>query len=461
MTIIPSRKKCTDLFTIIGFSTQKVSLSLIILGLLAISTNTIAQTARSSSVKKTEIVSTKVEDDNVTLRVKVMGDRNKPITDLDRESFKLRVKDLEENKVIEPKTSSESDIPFDWISAQETTPPPIYIIFLLDASGSMNCPTDLNTKAAKCNQVTPGKRKWDAAVAAIEKTIQVAKKRDVNTRANIITFGYTAPEAKANCSVNTPVDREELSLKFYRVDDAKHTSYIENLKKRKNSEICQSTNIYDSLIKSVDFFKNPPTPELKSSLYPVDSNKKSIEPKPRLSIFLLTDGMDTQFKTPPERENKLNEIRNLIGNNSQISIHALGYGLTPAELRQKYYGKQIPEDEYLDVQAIDEISAITQGMGLTAKKPEEVADKLNLFLSAVLGEYEIKYTQPKAIRGRTYSVSVSAQGNKSAPQEYRILSFGRIAPNWVIGGAVGLLIVLMPIWWFSHAFWRQKLLEEA
>jgi hypothetical protein len=459
-----SIKKCTDSFTTIGFWTQKLSLSLLTLGLLAIPTATTAQISNYNEIKKTEIVSTKVENDNITLRVKVTGEGNKPITDLNKEDFKLRLKDIENSQIIEPKVTdnrSESDIPFDWISAQETTPPPVYIIFLLDASGSMNCPNNLKTIAAKCDKTHQGERKWDAAVTAIEKTIKTAKSRGGNTQASIIPFGYTAPDATASCSVNTPVNLEDLSKRFYNVSDVKHSSYLEALKKKPNSEICQSTNIYDSLIKSVNFFKNPPTVELKNSFYPVDKEKKSLEPKPRLSIFLLTDGMDTQSETKIEQENKLNEIKNLIGNNSQISIHALGYGLTPEELRQKYYNKTIPKEEKLDIEAIDKIGKITQGIGMTANKPDEVAEKLNLFLNAVLGEYEIKYIQPKAVRGRAYNISISAQGTKSPSQEYRILNFGRIAPENVLWGTLVLSGLLGAIWWFSHCYWRQKLLEES
>jgi hypothetical protein len=465
MNITLKIKKCTDSFTTIGFWTQKASLSLLTLGFFAIPIAAIGQIPRSSEVKKTEIVSTKVEDDNVTLRVKVTGEGNKPITDLSKEDFKLRLKDIEDNQIIEPKipgSRSESNIPFDWISAQETTPPPVYIIFLLDASGSMRCPSNpkdikntISSDSYFCQDIQKGKRKWDEAVSAI----QVAKNRGGNTTVNTIEFGFT--RELNNCNVNNQKTlREDLSKKFYNVSDAKHTTYLNNLKNKDNEKICQETNIYDSLIKSVEFFKYPPTTELKNSFYPLDKEKKQIKPKPRLSIFLLTDGTDTEFQSPRERDNKLNEVKTLVGNNSQISIHALGYGLTQEELNSQ--PKLSKPDLYkVDKDEIDKIGKITQGIGMTAKSPNEVAEKLNLFLSAVLGEYEIKYIQPKAVRGRAYNISVSAQGTKSSSQEYRILNFGRVASGWVIGGALVLSVVLGAIWWFSHCHWRQKLLEES
>ena len=123
------------------------SLLLTALGILLIAPISQAQDSLVN-VKKTEIIRQNEQQGEVTLRVKVTGDEKKPIMGLEKEDFELIVVDTNTKKIVSPFDPDKgySDIPFKFKTPQEATPPPAYILVLLDMSGSMKCSTDLNSK---------------------------------------------------------------------------------------------------------------------------------------------------------------------------------------------------------------------------------------------------------------------------------------------------------------------------
>ena len=117
---------------------------------------------------------------------------------------------------------------------------------------------------------------------------------------------------------------------------------------------------------AVKFLTNPSNePE---RFYPKDEEGEPIEPLPRLAVILLTDGFDNDPKYPDKVE-KLKEIKDGLQGNEQITIHTLGYGLTPEEIGRKFnLGRaarlsdtrnQAIAKEYLDVEGLEQISQIT------------------------------------------------------------------------------------------------------
>jgi hypothetical protein len=447
--------------------------------------------------KTTDIISYREEQNKVTLRLKVTDSEKKPIITLKKEDFKLQVTDMTNNKLVAPSDTDKgySDIPFKFKNPLEAEPPPAYILVLLDMSGSMNCSTDLDSKGV-CNKAVPkGKRKLDAALSALTTFIEEAKKRGGNTNVAIIPFGY-------GCTYK-PIKNLEDFNKLYSVSDSKTTAAITNLQKQTP---CAATNIYDTLGKAVEFFTNPPTDELKNKFYPFDEKKgEPIEPKPRLAVILLSDGFDTQYDSRDEKKarqlqkTKLEEIKGKLGDNPQITIHTLGYGLNAEQLQKKFGTSQwseinrqpskdngkiksgkIPSNEYLDVYGLEQISKITpNGLFAISGNSEEIASSLRLFLDAILGEYEVTYTHPNPQRGRLYKTSVTAdnisseateckqsdiekknQCEKSRFIEYRGVNFGRTASSSIWGISAGLLLISGIVWFSFYWGWRKKIEDE-
>ncbi|MFM7577694.1 MAG: hypothetical protein ACKO5Q_12245, partial [Microcystaceae cyanobacterium] len=175
------------------------------------------------NVKKAEIIRQNEQQGEVTLRVKVTGDEKKPIMGLKKEDFELKVVDTNTKKLVSPfePDNGYSDIPFKFKTPQEATPPPAYILVLLDMSGSMACSTDLNSKEVCHNNITKGKRKLDAAISALQTFIDNAQKRGGNTNIAIIPFGFNGEYQ--------PIRKIDELNKFYNVSDAKVKNALDNL----------------------------------------------------------------------------------------------------------------------------------------------------------------------------------------------------------------------------------------
>jgi len=423
-------KNSSDLSTTIASWTHRLSLSVLLTSCLC--------SPSWGQVKTAEIIgSPTVNDERVTVRIKVKGTDDKPEMGLQYTDFSLLV----DNKPVTFRSK-------DWKSATETTPPPAWIIFLLDFSGSMN------------NQDSRGTTKLAGAINAIREFTASLVDRGSNTQVAIVPFGEPGPHCEGNS-----VSNEELN-KFFPAGDFKLSNYLDYLASQKP---CASTNIYEPLSKAVRFFANS---EDKRFYVPEDSH----QPQPRLSVILLSDG----YHNKANEEQDFNTLITLLKRNDQIIVHTLGYGLTPEELEQKYglnrpaertdIGNgphKVPEDDFVDKERLAEIAKVTGGISEFSANAEAVTDKLKLFLNALLGEYEITYTEPNAERGSKHDVHVVVQSTKdsqvtSEAKPYTIGVFGRSLPLNV--RLLMLLIVfitlvgggVIPFW-----LWAKHLKQEA
>lgn len=410
------KKIFTDSFTTIASLTPKLSLS----ALLALSLSNPAW----SQVKTAAIVGKPtVDEDLVTVRIKVKDGNDRPVMGLQDTNFELIV----DNKPLEFRSK-------DWKSPDETIPPPAWIIVLLDFSGSMQ------------QKDSQGTSKIEGAMKAIrEFTAELANRCPKNStvfcpkpQVSIVPFGDPGGDCPGN-----PVNEKELD-KFFSAGNYLLNNYLDYLASQKP---CASTNIYEPLSKSIKFLANDGEPRF---YVPKDSN----QPQPRLSVVLLSDG----YHNKPNEERDFKNLLVLLKRNENITVHTLGYGLTPAQLGQKYglgrpakrsdIGKgdrQVPEDDFVDEKRLAEIAQVTGGIAEFSPNAQAVAEKLKLFLNALLGEYQISYQQPKAERGSKHDVQVAVQSEngskvKSESVSYTITVFGRSLP---LGTRMIMLLVVL------------------
>ena len=141
---------------------------------------------------KPEITDIEDIDDKVTLQIQVTGEESKPIMGLAESDFQLKVLDKKNNKTYQGK-----QLPFDWKSPRETTPPDAWIVVLIDFSGSMNCSQALNTKC-DAKAVAKGKRKLDAAINALGTFIKFASERKGNTYLSIVPLCMKVTDPSSN-----------------------------------------------------------------------------------------------------------------------------------------------------------------------------------------------------------------------------------------------------------------------
>lgn len=409
-----------------------------------------------------------VINDRVTLKVKVTGDKetgSRPVVNLQASDFIVLVdgKEVKFN-------------PRQWISAK-LNDPPAYIIVLLDMSGSMR------NRDAK-NQV-----KLQGAVQSI-KAILLSLAERTNTQVAIVPFG----NAGGNCNLEFPVNNETLN-RFFVAGDIKLKTYIE-------SEIgsitpCSATNLYKALGQAVKFLGNsgdsrfyPSTPLEKNP----EENRDNQEPQPKLSIILLSDGFDTDSfaeNNPQPEEEAFEKLTMLLKSSDQVTIHTLGYGLTPAQLGKKYnlrsaatrknvdvnnchldrlsqickgspppVGK-VPAEEFVDEKRLKDIADISGGLSAFGADAQEVAEELQVFLDAILGEYTITYNHPNPKRAKRHSVVVVADKIRSDSKPYRISVFGRTLSRDDRIKLLGIVtVVCVGLGSGLFLLWRNSLHEE-
>ncbi|MFB2739451.1 vWA domain-containing protein [Umezakia sp. BLCC-F208] len=426
------KKKSTVLSTTIASLTHKLSLSILLVASLA------SPSWANNNVAKNvaEIVNNpRVKDDRVTIRIKVKNSADRPVMGLEDTNFKLLV--------------DEKEVPFatkDWKSPEETIPPPAWIIVLLDFSGSMN------------QLDRGGTKKITGAINAVRQFIQVLSQRGGDTQISIVPFGKSG----SNCQ-GYPVNNETLG-KFFGAKDFKLQNYLDYLAK---TTPCASTDLYTPLNQAIRFFANGEDETF-------DTSENSDAPQPRRSIILLSDGYHNQINENQDFE----ALKKLLKNNPLITVHTLGYGLTPTELGQKYkLGRpanradlasgKVPESEFVDQKRLQEIASLTGGITEFSGNAKAIAENLQLFLNALLGEYEITYTQPNAERGAKHDVQVvvnipRGESVKSPPKAYRITVFGRSLPLMV--RLIMLICVLLAMVFagvLPFYFWGEALKQEA
>ncbi|MFB2816769.1 vWA domain-containing protein [Umezakia ovalisporum] len=418
--------------TTIASLTHKLSLSILLVASLA------SPSWANNNVAKNvaEIVNNpRVKDDRVTIRIKVKNSADRPVMGLEDTNFKLLV--------------DEKEVPFatkDWKSPEETIPPPAWIIVLLDFSGSMN------------QLDRGGTKKITGAINAVRQFIQVLSQRGGDTQISIVPFGKSG----SNCQ-GYPVNNETLG-KFFGAKDFKLQNYLDYLAK---TTPCASTDLYTPLNQAIRFFANGEDETF-------DTSENSDAPQPRRSIILLSDGYHNQINENQDFE----ALKKLLKNNPLITVHTLGYGLTPTELGQKYkLGRpanradlasgKVPESEFVDQKRLQEIASLTGGITEFSGNAKAIAENLQLFLNALLGEYEITYTQPNAERGAKHDVQVvvnipRGESVKSPPKAYRITVFGRSLPLMV--RLIMLICVLLAMVFagvLPFYFWGEALKQEA
>ncbi len=420
-------KNSIDSFTIIASSIRKLSLSLLVTGFWIGSS--LAET------KKVEIIgSPTVYEDRVTARIKVKGEEDKPLMGLTETDFRLLVDDQE---VLFPSQ--------DWKSPEETTPPPAWVVVLLDMSGSMR------------QQDSRGTTKLQGAVNAIEKFTDLAAKRGGKTQIAIVPFGEAGGRCKGYSVDNSTLD------KFFSANDFKLQNNLDYIAK---SIPCASTDIYQPLNQAIKFLGNTD-----DARFYLPEGKKGLQP--RLSIILLSDG----YHNKPNEEQEFQTLKRQFKLNDRIIVHTLGYGLTPEQLGEKYNlgraaTKQdiedpLPAEEFVDRERLGEIAKLTGGIGEFSGDAAEIAENLQLFLNALLGEYQITYTEPNPERGAKRNLKVAVKSPQdsypviSQPKPYILTVFGRSLPRIRRLQILGLTLAGMGVGVVIFWLWAKGLKQEA
>jgi len=354
-----------------------------------------------SQVQEAEIVGRpQVEEDEITVRIKVTDANNRPVLNLNPSNFEL---------IVDGEVT-----PFDpqaWKKPGEATPPPAWGIILLDFSGSMTQPD------------SSGVTKLDGAVEAIREFTSILEDRAGNTQLAIVPFGVGGQSCPNG---DKPVNDETLN-KFFAASDFNLQNFLDNLI---DETPCASTNIYEPLLSAVRFLNNREDPRF----YLED---EALGPDPRLFIILLSDGFHNAPAT--DKDQAFDQLSELIQINPNITIHTLGYGLTPEELGEKFnLGRaatftdvtsgKVPAEEFVDKDDLARIASLTGGIAEFSGDAREIANNLQTFLDALLGEYEITY-EAVGDRGEPHTVEVEVGDQNNAvisnAERYRNSDFGR------------------------------------
>ena len=431
------KKKSIALFTTIASSILKLSLSVLIASCFSYSV--------WAQVKEVKIAEDPKVDkkDLVNLRVKVKDSRERPVFELEEENFRVFV-DSEE-------------VPIEnWQSPRTATPPPAWIVVLLDMSGSMK------------GDDSRGTSKLQGAVNAIRKLSENADKPGSETRIAVVPFG----EKGSKCSKGYKVNTATLE-KFFSAGHPQIDNYLTELQQEKP---CASTNLYQPLIDAVDFLGD----RSNTNFYPPEDSSVPQVPQPRLSIIFLSDGFHTEDenKNPGgyTEQDYLNELSSKLKRNPDITIHTLGYGLTPEQLGKKYnlggpakrsdVNKTVPENEFVDQEALAKIAGLTGGITEFSADESAISRSLERFLQSILGEYKITFADPEPIiREKQHNVYVEVNNGKEviSPEEiYRSRGFGLEVP-WKVRRPmwIGIFLILvlggiLPFW-----LWGQQIKQQA
>ncbi len=396
-------KNYSDLSTTIASWTRKLSLSLLIVSFYI--------NPSFALVKTLEIIEA-IPDRNegkVTLRVKIYDQNNKPLRGVEKDDFNLTVcPPKADPQTRECQTLNLADI--NWKIPQPEELPPAWVIILLDFSGSMK---QLDSSGEKT--------KLEGAIAAIRKFNQDLAKKGENTKISIVPFG----KGGKNCPGNQ-VTKKELD-NFVLAGNKKVEKTLKKLESKLDN-LCAATDIYEPLRQAVQFFGNPEDTRFN---LPANSNL----PQPRRSIILLSDGYHSIYgerENEPELEAQdFEKLVFMLKSYPNITVHTLGYGLTPQQLQQKYNLKQPPTirdisqrgrkksndserlselaaEEFVDKKRLQQIAGVTRGIAEFSGNAENISSSLTEFLEALFDEYQINYIQPiNPDRGSLHNVQVS------------------------------------------------------
>ena len=436
------KRKPIALSTTIASWTLKLSLSLPIAFILG--------SGVWAEVKETEINKPKVKQDEVTLRIQVRKEKKRPALQLRRDNFQILV----DGEKVDIKN---------WTNPENNEPPPAKIIVLLDLTGSMKG-TDQRNQS-----------KLQGAVNAISRFVDAAENRGGNTEIAIVPFGVARPNT--NCSQNYPVDNDALDNFFRAGDEAGYDELKWQLNNylSKEKKLCTYTDLYNPLIKAVNFLGSkypPPDPDSQE-----EESEPPQTPPPRLAVILLSDGYHTEGNEAEDFAYLKEELEQY----SHIPVNTLGYGRTPEELGKTYKSEcggtpatrtdvgrgrcKVPESKFVDRQRLEEIADLTGGIASFSGHPQAIANALIEFLNSLLGEYEITYHTPKPERGKTYEVQVvvADEGStaKSNSEYYRVI-WDPLSSQTRFGIFICVLLVItvagiLPFWLWGKYIKEQEL----
>lgn len=439
------KKNFIGLFITTAFSIPTVSLT------LALAMNILAPAW--AKPEKVEITRKTINQDEVTLNLKVTDENQRPALKLKQDDFTVFVdgRPVKFQNIVE------------WKSAMDSKPK-ARVLILIDFSGSMR------------REDQRGTTKLQGAVEAIDAFIKSAKKRGGDVKIAILPFGV---EGK-NCPALT-VDSQTINDKGFRsADDAVLENYLDWLKSYKTEKLCASTNLYEPLINGVEYLGDKNNTDFYPPLNPKLPQYDPQQPQqPQLSVILLSDGYHNGKDNETE---EFENLKNTLKNYPQIIVHTLGYGLTPEQLGNKigkatvnrqdiaYQDKKgmipkgkIDAEDFVDRDRLRQIAKITNGIAGFSNNPEIVAKELTEFLNA-LGEYEIIYKTPFAQEGKFYEVEVEVTEDKkseqTAPESYKIvwdsLPLSIRLPIFIVSLIALPLLGILPWWWWGKKIKNQE-----
>ena len=424
---------------------RSLSLSVVILGCLAYPS--------LSAIKTVEVVGRPtVDEDKVTVRVKVKGDQDRPITGLEATDFRLTVKG--------EGLPSQEVASLQWKSPETATPPPAWIVVLLDYSNSM-IRTD-----------SKGTTKLKGSVQATRSLIEIAKQRAGagDTQVAIVPFGS---DPNKNCPTREqshPVDSEAEVDQFFAAKDIKLDTLLNYLENPPAERVpCAATNIYRPLTTVINFL---------ATRFPIPKeDEESKELAPRVAVILLSDG----YHSVGNEAEGFQRLESLLQQHKNINVYTLGYGLTAGELAQKYGLQQVTradlnrnwrdvktkkefQADFVDWKRLQQIANLTGGIAEVSADAKQAAQRFRLFFDSILGEYELTYTDPRPERGEKHQVTVSVKNNgvqqDSAPKGYAIKGM-RTVPFEVRFPLLGATLAIAAGFWVLPFWWWSRLLKQG
>lgn len=383
------------------------------------------------------------EADEVTLRVSVRDNNNSPIEGLRANQFEIAT----EGETIEP------------TFAPKNIKDKAYVVILLDMSGSMKNSDSGNKKQSKLS----------GAVDAISKFVDQAGDEDIDLKIALVPFGYKGNE---ECSNLYPVDEFKITEQpFIDVNSSKLSS---NLRKLKQVKVCASTDLHKPLLAAKDYLEKQVKKE----------NNLASKIKPKLITILLSDGYDNSDKQKVKELVKELKPKTEAETETPIKVHALGYGESLKNLRDRAQcSSSIPDSELtvqnvsqncslaagdikeyiIDEYLLQTVAQETGGIYRLSANSNEVAKNLIEILKAER-EYKLVYKQPKAERASSHNISVRVTNPtiESASTEIKFpnLAFQKLSPLERSGIFVGAG-VLSYVGINSFTQWSRRLKQQA
>jgi len=360
----------------------------------------------------------KTEGELVTLRVKVLSDRNIPILDLNQSDFEIETRDG--LGISQPPIQPEVTLP----TSDRAEVTPADVVILLDMSGSMR---------HNDSSPTNPQNKLNGAINAIQAFINTANQEKLPIKVSIAPLGYGCNLQESNFEVTA----ESLKENLLSVNSNKLKQQLEKYAK---TEVCASTNLYEPLETAVTFLRE------ENPLANTETTNENFEKQ--LVVILLSDGFHN-YQRETEAE-QFEQLKNVLEDEEEmpVTVHTLGYGESLLNLYNnsrcsnlQLTEKQLTNDETIkteklieqvaqkctrrdniktgeinesqidisefivDQPRLKEIALLTGGVHQFPDNADAVAKSLIDFLES-LRQYELRYIQPGAERANRYFTKV-------------------------------------------------------